>query len=219
MVRASFVEDMPKIHSPFVRKETDGKYCVTPQVEEGYEWVFEDDRVLAVEKLHGTNVSCLMEGGEVVGVWTRSRRIPAFSKNQNDQYILEGIYNSLLRGYMDRLLDGQHFGELIGPKVNGNPYQLEEHIWIPFQSYAEKHLSYESWGRYPKTFEAIKGWFEHGLIPLFHARWHNQSFSEAEGAFVEGIMFTHPAPDELETPPYAKLRYDMWPFYDGPEIH
>lgn len=33
--------DMPKLKSPFVRKEIDGVYQVTPEIEEGYEWVFE----------------------------------------------------------------------------------------------------------------------------------------------------------------------------------
>jgi len=51
------IRDMPKIESPFIRKEIDGNYIVTPEIAEGYEWVFEDDSVMAIEKLHGTNVS------------------------------------------------------------------------------------------------------------------------------------------------------------------
>jgi len=44
----------PKIHSPFKRKENeDGEYVVYDEVNDGYEWVFQNDDVLAVEKLHG----------------------------------------------------------------------------------------------------------------------------------------------------------------------
>ena len=62
------IKDMPKIESPFVRKEINGIYVVTPEIAEGYEWVFNDDKVLATEKLHGTNVSILIQDGIITSV-------------------------------------------------------------------------------------------------------------------------------------------------------
>jgi len=75
---------------------------------------------------------------------------------------------------------------LIGPKVNCNPYKLNKHLWIPFSTFAQKHLRYKSWGKYPKDFETISKWFK-DLIPLYALMQGNR-----EKGFVEGIVFTHP---------------------------
>lgn len=204
------ITDMPKIESPFVREENEnGDYVVVNEISEGYEWVFESDRVVAIEKLHGTNVSCVIEQGSVTAVFNRKNRVPPY--NTGKRFITEGILNSMERNYLS-LKDGQWFGELVGPKVNGNPYDLEEHLWIPFQCYSWKHLKYKSWGNYPKDFETISRWFREELIPLFYSRIHGVSFDEArEDGYVEGIVFTDP-----ETMEMAKLRRDMFDWYKGP---
>ena len=194
------IKDMPKLKSPFVREEINGDYVVTNEIAEGYEWVFEDDSTLAIEKLHGTNVSILIQDGIITGVWNRTERIPFFNKCK--VHIIQGILESYKKGYMEFLPDGQHFGELIGPKVNGNPYKLDFNLWIPFESYGQKHLKYKSWGKYPKTFEGISDWFK-DLMPLFTLR-----RGEKDG-FVEGVVFTHPDGR------LAKLRRDMFSWYQG----
>src|SRR3990167_1590991 len=154
---------MPKLESPFVRKENEkGEYVVTPEINPGYEWVFQDESVLAIEKLHGTNVSVIIEDAMVKSVWNRTERLPFFNKGK--RHVMDGLLESYERGYLE-LDDGQWFGELIGPKVNGNPYKLDKHVWIPFATYAKEHLAYKSWGRYPKTFESISEWFK-DLQPL-----------------------------------------------------
>lgn len=193
------IEDMPKIESPFVRKQIDGKYVVTNEISEGYEWVFKDDKVLATEKLHGTNVSILIQDGTITSIWNRTERLPFFNKGK--KFIIDGLLNSYEKGYMEFLPDGQSFGELIGPKVNGNPYKLDQHIWVPFETYAKKHLSYKSWGKYPKTFESISEWFK-DLMPLF-----TMKHGDKEG-FVEGVVFVHE-----ETGQMAKLRKDTFDWY------
>lgn len=200
------IRDMEKIHSPFVRKEIDGHYIVTPEIAEGYEWVFEDETVKAIEKLHGTNVSILKENGIITGVWNRKNQIPFFNKNRGHTYIIEGLINSYAKGYMDLLPDGQHFGELIGPKVQG-AYALDKHIWIPFKTFGQKHLLYKSWGKYPKDFETISRWFRNDLLPLF-----NMMQGKNKDAFVEGVVFTHPDGR------YAKIRRNMfsWFYEDNP---
>ncbi len=199
------VKDMPKVECPFKRKLLSNEdHIVTPEINEEYEWVFEDESVMAIEKLHGTNVSIIIQEGIVISVWNRTERIPFINKGK--KWIIEGILNSFERGYMDLLSDGQHFGELIGPKVNGNPYKLKEHLWIPFSTFCQKHLRYKSWGKYPKDFETISNWFKE-LIPLY------ASMQGDRNGFVEGIIFTHPDGR------LAKLRKDMFGWYQGRRNH
>jgi hypothetical protein len=199
------IEDMPKIECPFVREEINGEYIATDKIAEGYEWVFNDDKVMAIEKLHGTNVSIVIQDGVITACYNRTERIPFFNKGK--KHIIEGLLNSYERGYMENLLDGQHFGELIGLKVNGNPYNLKEHLWIPFETFAQKHLRYKSWGKYPKDFKTISEWFEKDLIPLYACM--VQGEEGRKQGFVEGIVFTHPDGR------MAKIRKDMFNWYKG----
>ena len=191
---------MPKLECPFVRKEINGEYVVTSEIAEGMEWVFNDDSVMAIEKIHGTNVSILIQDGVITSVWNRTERIPFFNKEKC--HIIQGLLNSFEKGYMEFLGDGQHFGELIGEKVNGNPYSIKGHIWIPFETFGQKHLRYKSWGKYPKDFETISKWFQE-LMPLYSKMLDNGI------EFVEGIVFTHPDGR------MAKLRKDMFPWFVG----
>lgn len=203
------VKDYPKLESPFVRKEVDGDYVVIDEVNQGYEWVFEDDDVLAVEKLHGTNVSVIIQDGHITGAWNRKNRVPFFSSDRGDQYIIQGIHEALNRGYIDRLTDGQHFGELIGEKFHGNPYDINGHLWVPFER-LKRTCSYRSWGEHPKTFGSINIWFRDNLIPLWYSKFHGMAFDEAmKEGFVEGIVFHHPDGRK------AKLRRDMFDWYEG----
>ncbi len=193
--------DMPKLKSPFVRDTIKGRYLVTPEIAEDYEWVFEDDTVMAIEKLDGTNVSVITQARRPIRVFNRTTEIPFYS---NDRiFITMGMLESFTRGYTD-LPSGQHFGELIGPKVQGNGYDLPAHLWIPFGTYAKKHLRYKTWGRYPKTFEAISAWFREDLHSLFYMRIHKGAHHPAEG-----IVFTHPDGR------MAKLRRNMFDWYGG----
>lgn len=190
---------MPKIQCPFVRKEINGQYVATPEITEGYEWVFEDDSVMAIEKLDGTNVSIIIENGKITRIFNRTGEVHFFGSGK--PFIIEAIVNAYDKGYCN-FTDGQYFGEVIGPKVQGNPYKLDSHIWIPFSTYAKNNLAYKSWGKYPKDFNTISEWFKE-LMPLFALR-----RGDKEG-FVEGIMFTHPDGR------MAKLRKDCFDWYTG----
>ena len=223
-------EDFPKMQSPFIRKENDkGEYVVTPEINPGFEWVFEDDSVMAIEKLHGTNVGIGIKEGNIIGIWNRETRIPFF--NRGKKFIIDGILTAFDRNYIDQLNDGYWYGELIGPKVNGNPYVLDEHTWIPFATYAKKKLAYKSWGKYPKTYDSISEWFK-TLMPLYsmhihghicmtdengehhdYEHWHEvmpDNTHRIHEHFVEGVVFTHPDGR------MAKLRRDMFDWYSGP---
>ncbi len=199
------IQDMPKIECPFERMLFDnGDYLVIDKIKEGYEWVFNDDTVMAIEKLHGTNVSIVIENGVITYIYNRTQRIPFFCKSN---HIVKGLLESYEKGSMDLLSDGQHFGELIGEKVNGNPYEIKGHKWIPFSTFAQKHLKYKAWGKYPKDFETISKWFEKDLIPLYACM--AQGEEGRKNGFVEGVVFTHPDGR------MAKLRRDMFSWYKG----
>lgn len=203
--------DMPKVEAPFVRRTNqNGEYILTPEINEGYEWVFENDDVIATEKIDGTNVSVIVKNGCITSVWNRKNRVKVFNKHRHS--IVKGVLRSVKRGYTE-LPDGQWFGEVVGPKVQGNPYNLDKHIWIPFKHYAWQRLRYNWWGKYPKTYEALRKGFKMGLPPLFYARRHGMSLDEAmeKNAYVEGVVFV--APDGR----LAKLREDMFDFYYSQE--
>lgn len=194
------MEDMPKLKSPFIREIINGEYVVTPQIEPGYEWVFEDPNVLAVEKLDGTNVSIQMECGNLIGVRNRTNIID--SSNLARNRFMEGVRNCYEKKYIP-IVSGQHFGELMGPKIQGNFLKLDEFMWFPFE-YLQKNFSYRSFHQYPKTFENLSSWFKNDLFSLVYSRFHN-----GEKVKPEGIVFTHPDGR------MAKLRVDMFDWYTG----
>lgn len=200
------VADFPKINSPFVRKAIGNDYIVTSEIPNDMKWVFEDDGVLATEKLHGTNVSIVIENGTITSVWNRTERIPFFNKGKI--HIIQGVLEAYERGYCE-LPDGQYFGECIGPKINGNPYNLNCHVWIPFD-YVKQHLVYKSFYKYPKTFEGWNEWFKE-LQPLYCWRLHGKEWCDKNSSlcFVEGIVFHH------SDGRMAKLRKDMFDWFKG----
>ena len=56
------IKDMPKLQCPFIRENNENReYVVMDELNEGYDWVFNDDSVRAIEKLHGTNVSIVVK--------------------------------------------------------------------------------------------------------------------------------------------------------------
>ncbi len=197
-------KDMPKLESPFVREmKGEGKdeaYLVTPKIAEGMEWVFTDPEVLATEKLDGTNVSIVIENRQIVSVWNRVEQIPFFSKGKS--HIVEGIIEAFKKGFCD-LPDGQHFGELIGEKVNGNPHKIQGHLWVPFNTFCREHLAYKSWGKYPKDFENLNKWFQEDIFSLFARR---KGVVQAP----EGVVFVQPSTGRM-----AKLRRDMFEWFEG----
>ncbi|MBI4162746.1 MAG: RNA ligase family protein [Candidatus Aenigmarchaeota archaeon] len=193
-----FAKDMPKLESPFLRKTINGEYIVTPEITEGYEWVFSDSNVKATEKLDGTNVSIVMESGELTAVFNRLNPIKMIT---GDWRINEALVEATKKEYIPSE-DGQFFGEVIGPAINGNPYKLERHIWIPL-AYVWDHLAYKSWGKYPKTYEAISKWLKDDIFSLFMRKRAGQI------AFPEGVVFIHPDGR------MAKLRRDMFDWWTG----
>lgn len=192
-----YMLDMPKLESPFVRDTATHK--VTPQVAEGFEWVFNDPSVLAVEKLDGTNVSIYIESGELIAV--RNRTTPIECNNLSTNRFMEGLRNTYNKGMLP-VSTGQHFGELVGPKIQSNLLKLDAPLWYPFE-YLKRCASYRSYHRFDKTFENISSWFKNDLFSLL--------IRQKEGEIVqpEGVVFHH------SDGRMAKLRLDMFDWWKG----
>lgn len=203
------IKDMPKLESVFFRKEIGEDFIVTDEINPECKWVFEgtEEEVLCTEKLDGTDVSIVIENGKITRIFNRTNEIPFFSKNVGNRFIVEGILNSYERGYCN-FTDGQYFGELVGPKIQGNPLQLTEYLWLPFNSYVRENLTYNSFHKYPKTFENLKNWLlspieEGGIFSLYLKK---------RGIIgkPEGVVFHN-----VKTGQMCKLRIDMFEEFKG----
>lgn len=221
--------DFPKIQCPFVRRifhvnKEDWKnhghlfqlrspevYLVVNLINQGYEWVFEDSETIAVEKLNGSNIKLMTKDGRLVALQNRENVIDPLQVIKGKTFILEGVFQSIGKGYVDA--DGEQTGELIGPKVQGNPYNLDVHLWYPFTK-AIKHLSYRSFYEHERTFDNWSSWFKDYLVSRFASKRGYKDMAS------EGIVFYN-MKRKMEGKTYmAKLRRDMFDwYYDKIEIY
>lgn len=204
------ITDFPKIKSPFKRTHNEkGEYVVIPEIEEGYEWIFEDG-VRAVDKLHGTNICVHFHNGQVVAVDNRTTRIlelpiEIHSKNVGRKSrFLMGILNAADKGWLEPFENGRVYGELIGPDINTNLHEVDYPLFVPFP-YLLDRCHWKSWvkNKYPKTFDSISTWFKE-----IHSLFSEKNVKKQIPA--EGLIFYHPDGR------MAKLRRDMFDWYDGP---
>lgn len=226
MALAEEIRYFPKIHAPFVREGPVGSKQLTQQVDPRYEWVFDDAaEILAVEKLDGENISVTFnENLEPIAIHRRdgARGDPAENGyamaevpmwDDEEGHYTEGIANAFDQGWMEYIDEpGQYFGELVGPRMQGNRYDLDKHYWVPF-AYARERLVYDSYGEYPTDYDTLRDWFlDIELPPLFYRKMNGGiSFEQAKAeSSVEGIVFTHPDPDAVDDLPMAKLTTDMF---------
>ena len=84
-------------------------------------------------------------------------------------------------------LDGELAGEVIGPKLQSNPYKLDSHLWYPFEK-SVSDLKYRSFHEHDRTFENWSHWFQNNL----HSRFYTKRASKlglTDSVFAEGIIF------------------------------
>ena len=216
--------DFPKIECPFVRKlfkvnkedfinygrelqlREPEVYLVTNEINPGYEWVFNDPDTIAVEKLNGTNVKLKTENGRLQELQNRKNVIDPLQILKGKAFIIEGIFMAIQKGYVADNLE--QAGEIIGPKLQGNPYFLDNHIWYPFTK-AINHLRYKSFHDYPVTFENLNAWFKCHLKSLLHAK--KVDYNDA--VFAEGVIFYNLKRKAAGQTYMAKLRRDMFDWY------
>jgi len=224
--------DFPKIQCPFVRKlfnfRGDPKdyakyhirpgqktvYLVTNEINGDYGWVFDDPDTIATEKLDGTNVKVKIEGNRIAEVKNRVNTIDLLAIVTGRQHFAEGVLHSVGKGYFHG--DGEHAGELVGPKVQGNPYDLILHEFYPFEK-AIGELRYKSFDKYEKNFVNFESWFKDYLRSLFHAKRHKIEIKDA--VFAEGVVFHNLKRKVNGQTHMAKLRRDMYRWwYDRLDI-
>jgi hypothetical protein len=230
---SEILTDFPKLSCPFIRQtfqinNDDFKakggplglrgpeaYLVVDRVNPGYEWVFEDPDTFAVEKLNGTNIKLKTEKGRLVALQNRKNVIDPLQIIGGKTFIIEGIFRSIGKGYVKT--DGEQAGEVIGPKVQGNPYKLDFHEWYPFEK-AVSDLRYNSFHEHGRTFENWSSWFKDWL----HSRYYQKIASKKkidDKVFAEGVVFYNLKRKAENRIWMAKLRRDMFDwFYEGIEI-
>ncbi len=224
--------DFPKIECPFVRKtfkvsKEDFKKCgrqlqlrnpevylVTDEITPGFEWVFNDTDTIAVEKLDGTNVKLKTENGRLVALQNRKNVIDPLQIIKGKSFIIEGIFMSIQKGFVED--NKEQAGEIIGPKLQGNPYHLDSHIWYPFEK-AIKHLKYKSFHQHEPNFTNLNSWFKDHLKSLYHTK--RVGYEDAD--FAEGVVFYNLKRKAEKKSYMAKLRRDMfdWFYSDKIEIY
>ena len=224
------LSDFPKIQCPFIRqtfpvlekgfKECGSRfglrrpevYLVVDRVNPGFEWVFEDENTIAVEKLNGTNIKIKTEKGRLVRLQNRRNVIDPLQIMSGKTFFIEGIVRSMGKGYIQA--DGEQAGECLGPKVQGNPYKLEFHEWYPFEK-AVGSLCYRSFHEHARTFDNWSAWFKDGL----HSRFYQKIATKrglADHVFAEGVVFYNLRRRSAGQVYMAKLRRDMFDwFYEG----
>ncbi len=215
--------DFPKIQCPFERVEYAinkkdfeefGRlynlrkpfvYLVIDKIKEGYEWVFDDKYTICIEKLDGTNVKLETEDGRLYKLYNRKNMIDPLQIMKGKTHIIEAIFRAIQKGYINE--NGIQAGEVIGPKLQGNPYRLEHHIWYPFERAIES-LKYKSFHKYDRTFDNWSSWFKDYLFSLFCMRNHIAKDIPAEGVVFYNLN------RKAEGKPYmAKLRRDMYEWF------
>lgn len=228
------LSDFPKLHCPFIRQtfkvnKDDWKqrgrqfqlrepeaYLVVNRVNPGYEWVFEDSETIAVEKLDGTNVKILTENGRLAVVQNRLNIIDPLQVIKGKTFIVEGIFQAIGKDYVKT--DGEQVGEVIGPKLQGNPYKLDVHIWYPFEK-SISDLRYKSFHEHDRTFDNWSSWFKTGLVSRFFTK-RASKFGLSEVVMAEGVIFYNLKRRAEGKIWMAKLRRNMfdWYYTDGVRI-
>ncbi len=227
---SELMTDFPKLECPFVRQtfpvnKDDWRklgrklqlrnpevYLVVDRVNPGYEWVFEDEATFAVEKLNGTNVKLKTENGRLVALQNRKNVIDPLRILKGKAFIIEGVFMAIAKGYVED--NKEQAGETIGPKLQGNPYNLDTHIWIPFDRTVST-LRYKSFHDHARTFDNWSAWFKDWLFSLFATK-KTKPGEAKERIFAEGVVFYNLKRKDQGLPYMAKLRRDMFDwFYEG----
>jgi hypothetical protein len=234
MTMSEILTDFPKIYCPFIRQtfpinkehhklhgskhglRSPEVYLAVERVTPGFEWVFDDPDTFAVEKLNGTNIKIKTEKGRLVALQNRKDVIDPLQIISGKTFIVEGIFRSIGKDYVKP--DGEQAGELIGPKVQCNPYKLDFHEWYPFEK-AINDLRYKSFHEHERTFDNWSSWFKDWLFSRYYQKIASKKGID-DKVFAEGVVFYNLKRKVENQSWMAKLRRDMFDwFYEGIEIY
>jgi len=232
MSEETMMSDFPKMQCPFIRQtfkvnteqwkkygsklqlREPNAYLVVEQINPGYEWVFEDTETIAVEKLNGTNVKILTEEGRLIGLQNRLNVIDPLQIIKGNTFIIEGIFRAIGKGYVKP--DGEQAGEVVGPKLQGNPYKLDVHEWYPFEK-SISDLAYRSFHEHERTFDNWSTWFKDWLISRYYTK-RSKMGDKKDKVMAEGVVFYNLKRKAEGKSWMAKLRRDMFPWFYSDKI-
>ncbi|MFD0345966.1 hypothetical protein ACFQ0M_07530 [Kitasatospora aburaviensis] len=173
------------------------------------------------EKLDGTNVRLTVRGGHLVRV--EKRRNP--TKLQKKQGITDGWYVDTAEGAAeDKWIlaaarntdvtawpDGEHSCEALGPRIQGNPLELDDHRCVPF------NMEVPVYQDVPRSYTGLRD-FLTGLDSRFApARWPRGSSSTTRtGAAPRSSARTSPGPPEHGRRRFGRRGGDSGPRPSGP---
>jgi hypothetical protein len=224
--------DFPKLHCPFIRQtyavnkehfklhgnkymlRAPEVYLVINKINPGYEWVFNDPDTFAVEKLNGTNIKLKTEKGRLVALQNRANVIDPLQIVSGKTFIVEGIFRSIGKNYVKA--EGEQAGELIGPKVQGNPYKLDFHEWYPFEK-TIADLKYNSFHEHERNFDNWSLWFKDWLYSRLYQRVASKK-GLTDKVFAEGVVFYNLKRKAENKLWMAKLRRDMFDWFYTQDI-
>lgn len=180
---------MIKMPCLFVRQfHGDRNFTLTEQITPGCEWVFEDKHALASRKWDGT--ACMFQDGELfkrydakVGKEPPQGAIPCVPERdpvtghwphwvrvtEHDRWHLEALKRQGPQS------DGTY--ELCGPRVNGNPEGLPDHVFL---KHGEGGMMLAS-----KLFFGRGTPFDHVRADVFALPWEGIVFSHPDGRFAK----------------------------------
>ncbi|RKE19708.1 hypothetical protein BX266_3036 [Streptomyces sp. TLI_171] len=171
---------MEKIPTLF---ERDGDFKVVDRPRAECAWVFAGEGA-PTEKVDGTNVRLTVRSGQLVRV--EKRRNPSAAQKKlgivdgwyvdtaegaaEDRWILAAARGTDVRGWPD----GEHPCEALGPRIQGNPLGLADHVCLPFDREAPVYDGV------PRSYRGLREY-----LAELESRF-------APGALAEGIVFHHP---------------------------
>ncbi len=139
----------------------------------------------ATEKLDGTNVRATIRNGTCVRLEKRRNPdkkqkamgieepwyVDADPYDSGDKYLFEALENSPLQ----ELPDGEWSAEAIGPKIQGNPLGMTEHMLVFFSLGQAPVLE-----NVPTDYEGLKAWLPKqmsavGSCPIEGVVWHGKN--------------------------------------------
>lgn len=171
---------MEKIPTLF---ERDDHFKVVDRPRAECAWVFNGEGT-PTEKLDGTNIRLTVRSGHLVRV--EKRRNP--SKVQKQQGIVDGWYvDTDEHGADDKWIlaaarntdvsgweDGEHACEALGPRIQGNPLELDDYLCVPF------NVEVPVFENVPRGYDGLRAY-----LSTLESR-----FAPSHPA--EGIVFHHP---------------------------
>jgi hypothetical protein len=160
---------MQKIPTIFKRERQGRMYLATPEANPECQWVFAGEGI-ATDKIDGTCCAvirgrlyarhCLKTGKPMPDGWRHWSGDPAQRTGHGWRPVGDGPEDRWHREALEGLGDlDECTCELIGPKIQGNPYRLERHqLKVHGSTLLEGHgLVFE---QAPRTFDGLRKWLE-----------------------------------------------------------